>query len=97
MNQSKREMNKYGLSIKSLSHEDNFPYNSGYMAYTQSEDNLRSKIDIASKNPKGMGFRSQVILPKDETNFKENHTEFFKFIDNLLQRTGKIGEYDQKI
>ncbi len=72
MNQSKREMNKYGLSIKSLSHEDNFPYNSGYMAYTQSEDNLRSKIDIASKNPKGMGFRSQVILPKDETNFKEN-------------------------
>tara|TARA_Y100000741_G_scaffold355758_1_gene331594 strand:+ start:45 stop:851 length:807 start_codon:yes stop_codon:yes gene_type:complete len=72
MNSSKREINKYGLSIKSLSHEDNFPYNSEYMAYTQAQDNVRSKIDNAPKNPKGMGFRSQVILPKDETNFKEN-------------------------
>ena len=67
-----KERNDYGLPINSLSHEDNFPYNAGYMSPIQARDNLNSKIDIASKNPKGMGARSQVILPKDETNFKEN-------------------------
>ena len=28
---------------------------------------------------------------------KDRMERIFKFIDNLLQRTGKIGEYDQKI
>ena len=39
---------------------------------------------------------SLVVVTESPTS-KERMTNIFKFIDNLLQKTGKIGEYDQKI
>ena len=73
-NFNKQAKNIYGLNQKSLSYENNFPYNQDYMSYTRAEDNIKSKIDIASKDPKGMGMRSQIILPQNESDFKENYS-----------------------
>ena len=39
---------------------------------------------------------SLVVVTESPTS-KDRMERIFKFIDNLLQRTGKIGEYDQKI
>ena len=39
---------------------------------------------------------SLVVVTESPTS-KERMTNIFKFIDNLLQKTGKVGEYDQKI
>ena len=39
---------------------------------------------------------SLVVVTESPTS-EESMKNIFKFIDNLLQKTGKIGEYDQKI
>ena len=39
---------------------------------------------------------SLVVVTESPTSEKRMKN-IFKFIDNLLQKTGKIGEYDQKI
>jgi phosphomannomutase/phosphoglucomutase len=39
---------------------------------------------------------SLVIVTESPTS-DERKLKIFKFIDSLLQKTGKIGEYDQKI
>ena len=39
---------------------------------------------------------SLVVVTESPTS-EERMKNIFKFIDNLLQKTGKVGEYDQKI
>ncbi len=54
------------------------------------EDGSWGLIRASSNKP------SLVIVTESPTS-KERMKKIFKFIDNLLQKTGKIGEYDQKI
>ena len=54
------------------------------------EDGSWGLIRASSNKP------SLVIVTESPTSEKRMK-EIFKFIDNLLQKTGKIGEYDQKI
>jgi phosphomannomutase / phosphoglucomutase len=54
------------------------------------EDGSWGLIRASSNKP------SLVIVTESPTS-DERKTNIFKFIDNLLQKTGKVGEYDQKI
>ena len=54
------------------------------------EDGSWGLIRASSNKP------SLVIVP-ESTKSDEKKKKIFEFIDNLLQKTGKIGEYDQKI
>ena len=54
------------------------------------EDESWGLIRASSNKP------SLVIVTESPTSEKRNKN-IFSFIDNLLQKTGKIGEYDQKI
>jgi len=37
------------------------------------------------------------VVVTESTTSDSRKKKIFEFIDNLLQKTGKIGEYDQKI
>lgn len=76
---TKKEINKYGLTKSSLSYKNNFPYDVNYLADTQAKDRLRSSENM-TRNPKAQAIRSQIVLPKDETQFKEG----FKFMDRAI-------------
>ena len=67
---TKKELNKYGLAKSSLSYKNNFPYDVNYLADTEAKDRLRSSGNMA-RNPKAQAIRSQIVLPKDETQFKK--------------------------
>ena len=54
------------------------------------EDNSWGLISASSNKP------SLVIVTESPTS-DQRKNEIFYFIDKLLQETGKIGEYDQKI
>ena len=54
------------------------------------EDGSWGLIRASSNKP------SLVIVTESPTSVKRKK-EIFNFIDNLLQKSGKIGEYDQKI
>lgn len=77
---TKREIGKYGLVKNTLSYKNNFPYDVNYLADVQAKDTLRSKVSTMAKNPKAEALRSQIILPKDESQFKEG----FKFMDRAI-------------
>jgi len=77
---TKREIGKYGLVKNTLSYKNNFPYDVNYLADVQTKDTLRSKVSTMARNPKAEALRSQIILPKDETQFKEG----FKFMDRAI-------------
>jgi len=38
-----------------------------------------------------------LVVVTESTTSEKSKIEIFKFIDKLLQSTGKVGEYDQKI
>ena len=54
------------------------------------EDGTWGLIRASSNKP------SLVIVAESPTS-DERKKEMFSFIDNLLKKTGKVGEYDQKI
>ena len=54
------------------------------------EDGSWGLVRASSNKP------SLVIVTESPTS-NERKKKIFNFIDNLLQKTGKIGEYDQKI
>ena len=54
------------------------------------EDGSWGLIRASSNKP------SLVVVTESPTS-DERKKKIFKFIDNLLQKTGKVGEYDQKI
>ena len=54
------------------------------------EDGSWGLIRASSNKP------SLVIVTESPTS-EERKIKIFKFIDEMLQKTGKIGEYDQKI
>ena len=41
--------------------------------------------------------KPSLVIVTESTKSNENKKKIFEFIDNLLQKTGKIGDYDQKI
>ena len=41
--------------------------------------------------------KPSLVIVTESTQSEKNKKEIFYFIDTLLQKTGKIGEYDQKI
>ena len=54
------------------------------------EDGSWGLIRASSNKP-------SLVIVAESTNSNEKKKKIFEFIDNLLQKTGKIGEYDQKI
>jgi phosphomannomutase/phosphoglucomutase len=54
------------------------------------EDGSWGLIRASSNKP------SLVVVTESPTS-DDRKVKIFKFIDNLLQKTGKIGDYDQKI
>lgn len=77
---TKREIGKYGLVKNTLSYKNNYPYDVNYLADVQAKDKLRSSVSTLARNPKAEPLRSQVILPQDESQFKEG----FKFMDRAI-------------
>ena len=57
---------------------------------------LRRKIEEVITNYEPRVRLDQVIVTESPTS-DERKLKIFRFIDSLLQKTGKIGEYDQKI
>ena len=41
--------------------------------------------------------KPSLVIVTESTTSSKRMKKIFDFIDNLLQKTGKIGEYDQKI
>ena len=54
------------------------------------EDGSWGLIRASSNKP-------SLVIVTESTKSDEKKKKIFEFIDNLLQKTGKIGEYDQKI
>ncbi len=54
------------------------------------EDGSWGLIRASSNKP-------SLVIVTESTKSNERKKKIFKFIDNLLQKTGKIGDYDQKI
>ena len=54
------------------------------------EDGSWGLIRASSNKP-------SLVIVTESTKSNENKKKIFEFIDNLLQKTGKIGDYDQKI
>ena len=54
------------------------------------EDGSWGLIRASSNKP-------SLVIVTESPNSDERKLEIFKFIDDLLQKTGKIGEYDQKL
>ena len=54
------------------------------------EDGSWGLIRASSNKP-------SLVIVTESTKSNESKKKIFEFIDNLLQKTGKIGEYDQKI
>ena len=54
------------------------------------EDGSWGLIRASSNKP-------SLVIVTESTKSNERKKKIFEFIDNLLQKTGKIGEYDQKI
>ena len=54
------------------------------------EDGSWGLIRASSNKP-------SLVIVAESTKSDEKKKKIFEFIDNLLQKTGKIGEYDQKI
>ena len=54
------------------------------------EDGSWGLIRASSNKP-------SLVIVTESTSSDKGKKEIFKFINNLLQKTGKIGEYDQKI
>lgn len=77
---TKREIGKYGLVKNDLSYKNNFPYDEKYLADIESKDTLRSRVDTMVRNPKAQAIRSQIVLPQDESQFKEN----YKFMNRAI-------------
>tara|TARA_B100000575_G_C23081384_1_gene623047 strand:+ start:247 stop:1029 length:783 start_codon:yes stop_codon:yes gene_type:complete len=77
---TKREIGKYGIVKNTLSYKNNYPYDKNYLADIESKDRLRSSISTLARNPKAEPQLSQIILPQDESQFKEG----FKFMDRAI-------------
>ena len=54
------------------------------------EDGSWGLIRASSNKP-------SLVIVAESTKSDEKKKKIFEFIDNLLQKTGKIGDYDQKI
>ncbi len=54
------------------------------------EDGSWGLIRASSNKP-------SLVIVTESTKSNESKKKIFEFIDNLLQKTGKIGDYDQKI
>ena len=54
------------------------------------EDGSWGLIRASSNKP-------SLVVVTESTSSENGKNKIFNFIDNLLQKTGKIGEYDQKI
>ena len=54
------------------------------------EDGSWGLIRASSNKP-------SLVIVTESTKSNEGKKKIFEFIDNLLQKTGKIGDYDQKI
>ena len=54
------------------------------------EDGSWGLIRASSNKP-------SLVVVTESTSSDKSKKEIFEFIDSLLQKTGKIGEYDQKI
>ena len=54
------------------------------------EDGSWGLIRASSNKP-------SLVVVTESTKSNESKKKIFEFIDNLLQKTGKIGDYDQKI
>ena len=54
------------------------------------EDGSWGLIRASSNKP-------SLVIVTESTQSNESKKKIFEFIDNLLQKTGKIGDYDQKI
>ena len=61
-----------------------------FCVYFSFDDGSWGLIRASSNKP------SLVIVTESPTS-NDRKKKIFDFIDNLLQKTGKIGEYDQKI
>ena len=54
------------------------------------EDESWGLIRASSNKP-------SLVIVTESTKSNESKKKIFEFIDNLLQKNGKIGDYDQKI
>ena len=54
------------------------------------EDGSWGLIRASSNKP-------SLVIVTESTKSNERKKKIFEFIDNILQKTGKIGDYDQKI
>jgi len=77
---TKREIQNNGLVKNTLSYKNNFPYDANYLADVKASDIVRGNVSALARNPKAEAFRSQILLPKDESQFKEG----FKFMDRAI-------------
>ena len=64
----------YGLSKSNLSYKNNFPYEEKYLADVSASANSKSIQNTAARNPKGTPYIGEMILPQDESRFKEGYS-----------------------
>ena len=84
---TKREIGKYGLVKNTLSYKNNFPYDVNYLNKVQTSNSLSSKKSTMARQPKNESFRSQIILPKDESLFKEGYSYMNRAIAIIRNQT----------
>ena len=64
----------YGLSKSNLSYKNNFPYEEKYLTDVSASANSNSIQNSAARNPKGTPYIGEMVLPQDESRFKEGYS-----------------------
>ena len=64
----------YGLSKSNLSYKNNFPYEEKYLVDVSASANSKSIQNATARNPKGTPYIGEMVLPKDESRFKESYS-----------------------
>tara|TARA_B100000212_G_scaffold338460_2_gene315037 strand:- start:20606 stop:21448 length:843 start_codon:yes stop_codon:yes gene_type:complete len=64
----------YGLSKSNLSYKNNFPYEEKYLADVSASAKSNSIQNSAARNPKATPYIGEMVLPQDESRFKEDYS-----------------------
>jgi len=83
----------YGLSKSNLSYKNNFPYEEKYLADVSASANSKSIQNTTARNPKGTPYIGEMILPQDESRFKEGYSYTNRALAIVRNQTANQNKY----
>tara|TARA_Y100001963_G_C6772939_1_gene445847 strand:- start:1270 stop:2058 length:789 start_codon:yes stop_codon:yes gene_type:complete len=79
-NSSNNEIGNYGLINNNLSYKNNYPYTKTELSKINSKEFNDSRVNKIARHTKGDAFLSQIILPKDDSQYQNG----YKYINRAI-------------